>query len=77
MADTSTQTISNVSVTLKCDAAKLKAGLKGNLIFNVFVERDPPAGAATRPNAPKRRVPLGSMPAIPFETDAASPAGLP
>jgi len=64
MVHFSAQPITNVTVDLKCDASKLKAGLKGNLIFNVFVERDPPAGAG--PLAPKRRVPLGSMPAIPY-----------
>jgi hypothetical protein len=71
LASYSAQTISNVSLDIKCDGAKLKAGLKGNLIVNVFVERDPPAGAA--PQAPKRRVPLGSMPAIPFEVDVGLP----
>ena len=69
IADTSTQIVSDVSITLKCDATKLKPA-KGNLIFNVFVERDPPAGSA--PGAPKRRVPLGAMPAIPFEIEAPS-----
>jgi len=69
VADTSTQIVSDVSITLKCDGEKLKAG-KGNLIFNVFIERDPPAGAA--PKAPKRRVPLGAMPAIPFEIEVPS-----
>ena len=62
----SAQPITNVTIDLKCDASKLKAGLKGNLIFNVFVERDPPAGSL--PQAQKRRVPLGSMPAIPYES---------
>ena len=60
----SAQPVTNVTIDLTCDGSKLKAGLKGNLIFNVFVERDPPAGAG--PLAPKRRVPLGSMPAIPY-----------
>jgi hypothetical protein len=58
------------------------AGLKGNLIIDLFVERsDPPRPAAgTAPPAPApppatavnppraiRRVPLGQLPAIPFE----------
>lgn len=63
--DTATQKTGNVSILIKYDASKMTPGYKGNLIFNVFVEREPPAGAATRPN--RRRMPLGSMPAIPFE----------
>jgi hypothetical protein len=70
IADTSTQTIANVGITLKYDTGKMKPGAKGNLIFNVFVERDPPVGSG--PKAPKRRMPLGSMPAIPFEIEAPS-----
>ena len=70
VADTSTQAIANVGITLKYDTGKMKSGAKGNLIFNVFVERDPPAGSG--PKAAKRRVPLGSMPAIPFEIEASS-----
>jgi hypothetical protein len=68
MAGYTAQPITNVNIELNCDASKMKAGLKGNLIFNVYVERDPPAGSG--PQAPKRRVPLGSMPAIPFEIEA-------
>jgi hypothetical protein len=52
-------------IVLQCDAAKAKAGLKGNLIVNVLGERQ-----VTRPNgaAPNRqRVSLGTLPALPFE----------
>lgn len=64
-----------VDVVLSCDPAKVKAGLQGNLIFNATGER-------ANPNAPNpagriQRVPLGAVPAIPFEVDsnkAAKPA---
>ena len=50
----------------KVNAAKAKPGWKGNLIVNVFTERmiQPPNKGAT---PQKRRIPLGSLPAIPFE----------
>lgn len=44
-----------VSVLVKADPAKVKPGMKGNLILNAFVER------------PARRQPLGMLPALPFE----------
>ena len=47
-----------VAIILKADATKVKAGLKGNLIVDAYMER-----AAN----PGRRVPLGTLPAIPFE----------
>jgi hypothetical protein len=54
------------TVVLRADAEKLKPGLKGNLIIDASVERTvtPPNGKA---KANKRIVPLGSLPAIPFE----------
>jgi hypothetical protein len=55
-----------VSIVLHVDA-KSKAGLKGNLIVNAFMER----AAPNAPNAARRRVPLGTLPAIPFEIVAA------
>jgi hypothetical protein len=53
-------------LVLGCDAAKAKPGWKGNLIVDVFTERmiQPPNKGAT---PQKRRIPLGSLPAIPFE----------
>jgi hypothetical protein len=53
-------------LVLQCNAAKAKPGWKGNLIVNVFTERmiQPPNKGAT---PQKRRIPLGSLPAIPFE----------
>lgn len=53
-------------IVFKGDPAKLKAGLKGNLILDAFVERTPPA-ANGKPGGPKRRMPMGTLPAIPFE----------
>jgi hypothetical protein len=54
-----------VAIVLRADAAKVKAGLKGNLIVDAYMER------AANPDAKlpgaQRRVPLGTLPAIPFE----------
>jgi hypothetical protein len=51
-------------IVLQADPAKVKAGMKGNLIVEVSAER---AGGATPNAAAKRRVPLGTLPAIPYE----------
>lgn len=48
---------------LYADEAKVKTGVRGNLIVTVSGERVPPAGQ----KAPHRRVTLGTLPAIPFE----------
>ena len=58
-----------IDVVLACDAAKMKPGLQGNLLLNASGER-------TNPNAKNaaarvQRVPLGAVPAIPFEVVAA------
>ncbi len=59
-------------ILLTADAAKVKPGLKGNLIVNTFMEYTPkPKDGKPRP---KRRVPTGTLPAIPFEIVAARPA---
>jgi hypothetical protein len=52
-----------VSVVLSASGDKLKPGLKGNLILDAFVERPAPNQGA---NA-KRKQPMGTLPAIPFE----------
>ncbi len=52
-----------MTITLKAEADKVKAGERGNLILDAFVEREPEAGKG--PN--RRRQPLGVLPAIPFE----------
>lgn len=48
-----------VSVVLKGDS-KVQAGLQGNLIFDAFIER-------TGDNKQVRRVPIGTLPAVPFQ----------
>ena len=54
-------------LVVQSDAAKVKPGLKGNLIINLYPER--PAGTAPKGKAPanNRRFAIGSLPAIPFE----------
>ncbi len=54
-----------VAIILRADADKVKAGLKGNLIVDAYMERA--ANPGTTPQAARRRVPLGTLPAIPFE----------
>jgi hypothetical protein len=54
-----------VAIILRADAAKVKAGLKGNLIVDAYMERA--ANPGTTPQAARRRAPLGTLPAIPFE----------
>ena len=53
-------------IVLQSDAAKTKPGLRGNLIVDVFGERTPPA-ADGKPKPNRQRIPLGTLPAIPFE----------
>ena len=53
-------------IVLKCDGTKAKVGTKGNLIIIISAERPLPA-ANQRPLATRQRVPLGALPAIPFE----------
>ena len=54
-----------VAIVLRADAAKVKAGLKGNLIVDAYMERA--ANPDARQPTVRRRVPLGTLPAIPFE----------
>lgn len=53
-------------IVLRCDAAKAKPGLRGNLIIDLSAERTPPATKA-QPAGAKQRVALGSLPALPFQ----------
>jgi hypothetical protein len=53
-------------IVIRCDGAKAKPGLRGNLIINIFGERQAPAARAGAA-ANRQRIPLGSLPAIPFE----------
>jgi hypothetical protein len=61
-----------LDVLLHADADKARVGQKGNLLVDVFVERaaNPEKG---KPAAGKRRVPLGTLPAIPFEVIGSTP----
>lgn len=58
-------------VVIQCDAAKAKPGLKGNLILEAFLERPNATGPNGKPQANRRRAPIGTLPAIPFEVIAA------
>jgi hypothetical protein len=60
-----------VELVVRSDAAKSKAGLEGNLIVSI-VPMDG-AGGARRPQraAGARRLPVGALPALPFEVVAA------
>jgi hypothetical protein len=53
-------------IVLKCDAAKQKPGLKGNLIVNAFAVRSE-GTSKEKPQPRGRPTPLGMLPAIPFE----------
>lgn len=61
-----------LDVLLHADADKVRVGQKGNLLVDVFVERAPPAEKG-KPAAGKRRVSLGTLPAIPFEVIGSTP----
>jgi hypothetical protein len=67
------QAASGVEMVLNCDAAKVKPGLKGNLVVNIMPKIQPTAQPAAQP-APRpgnqRRNPAGTLPAIPFEITA-------
>jgi hypothetical protein len=56
-----------LSLEIHADPEKAKAGQKGNLVVDVFVERAPNAEKG-KPALKKRRFPMGTLPAIPFET---------
>jgi hypothetical protein len=60
-------------IVLQSDAAKTKPGLRGNLIVDVFGERTPAAGDG-KPKPNRQRIPLGTLPAIPFEIVKQEPA---
>jgi hypothetical protein len=56
-----------VEIVLQTDAAKVKPGLRGNLILNGFVPRPAETNAAKPKGNNSQRMPLGALPAIPFE----------
>jgi hypothetical protein len=53
-------------IVLQADAAKAKPGIRGNLIVTISGERTPPATKGAQP-ANRQRIPLGTLPAVPFE----------
>jgi hypothetical protein len=55
-------------IVLRCNASKIKPGVKGNLIVDIMAKRPQAArgGGPARGNQP-RVAPLGTLPAIPFE----------
>ena len=55
-----------MEIVLKCDATLTKPGAKGNLIIAAFVEKTPPGSENSK--GPKRRVSLGTLPAISYVT---------
>jgi hypothetical protein len=55
-----------LTIHLRADTAKVKPGLKGNLMVEVFLERTSEAVPGQRRGG-TQRMPLGTLPAIPFE----------
>ncbi|MFV2067693.1 MAG: hypothetical protein ACC645_12015, partial [Pirellulales bacterium] len=55
-----------VAILFRADADKVEPGLKGNLIVDVFIERTARRKGA-KSGGKKRRIPLFTLPAIPFE----------
>lgn len=58
--------VGGVAIDLQADAEKTQPGLKGNLLVNAFIERTFGRAGGTQPGN-KRRIPVGTLPAIPFE----------
>jgi hypothetical protein len=58
-----------LAIRLRTDAAKVKPGLKGNLIVDVSMDMPAPADDGKQ-QAKNRRVPLGVLPAVAFEVVA-------
>lgn len=52
-------------IVLSADAAKLKPGLRGNLVFQAYASRGGDAGKGKQTN--QRRALVGTLPAVPFE----------
>jgi hypothetical protein len=53
-------------IVLHSDRAKVKPGLKGNLILNAFAAKSQESGTP-KPQASQRPTPLGMLPALPYE----------
>ena len=59
----------SVTIRLHADGGKVKLGIKGNLIVDAFLERQP-APKDVKPPMKQQRTRLGTLPAIPFEVIA-------
>ena len=57
---------------IHCDGAKVKPGLKGNLIVNIFPGLTPASAKKGKKQNNQRRPMVGTLPAIPFEVIAAN-----
>lgn len=55
-----------IEIVLQGDSGKVKPGQEGNLVVNVFLERTPPSGS-DKAQPGKRRMALGTLPAVPFQ----------
>jgi hypothetical protein len=55
------------TIVLHSDAAKIKPGVTGNLIFNIIADRKQPAAVPGKSRGNQQRIALGVLPAIPFE----------
>lgn len=61
----------SAEILLQCDAARTRPGLQGNLIVNLFAEK-PAAPGKGKADGNRRHLPIGTLPAIPFEIVAAT-----
>ena len=61
-----TRRADGIAIVLRADAAKIKPGLRGNLIVDGYFERPNTPGQPVRPRS-QRTQPIGTLPAIPFE----------
>lgn len=57
---------SGLTLVVKVDPAKVKEELRGNLLVDAILERTPPP-VEGKPPGNKQRIPIGTLPAIPFE----------
>ena len=61
------QSGAETEIILHSDAAKMKQGLKGNLIVDITINRQGAAQAKGKNRGNQTRIALGTLPAIPFE----------
>jgi len=57
----------SAAFVLQADAANAKPGARGNLIVTISGERTPPANSQQAAPPARRRLPIGTLPAIAFE----------